>query len=146
MNDLEREIRDTLRRHEHDAPTFDASDARRAAGRTRRRQILNVAGVGVGTLVVAVALVASLGGLVRADRSPIVLDTPSPSQTSAPTPGPIDRVVHGWPDGGRNPAGVYSWGALLVQDASHLAGRLPREEDRHVKNSGHAQRIQAGLG
>ena len=124
---------------------------------------LNVAGVGIGTLVVAVALVASLGGLVRADRPPTVLDTPSPSRTSVPTPAPNDQVnpgwprgyrnprpndqaVHGWPSGYRNPAGIYSWGDLLVQDASHLAGRLPREEDHQVSNSAHAQRIQAGLG
>lgn len=108
MNDLEHEIRDTLRRHEGDAPASDPSDARRAADRTRHRQIQNVAGVGVGTLVVAIALVAGLGGLVRADRSPTVLDTPSPSQSSPP--GLDEAHVYGWPEtASQNPAGVYSW-------------------------------------
>ncbi len=110
MNDLEREIRETLRDHEHGAPTSDRSDAQHAAARTRRRQIVNVAGVGLGTIVIVIGLVVGLGGLVRADRSPTVLDTPSPSETSLPTPGPSDQEVHGWPGGSRNPAGVYSWG------------------------------------
>jgi hypothetical protein len=110
MNDLEHEIRETLRHHESDAPTFDSSDARRAAARTRRRQIVNVTGVGLGTLVIVIGFAVGLSGLVRADRSPTVLDTPSPSQTSVPTRGPNDQEVHGWPGGSRNPAGVYSWG------------------------------------
>ena len=102
MNDLEREIRETLRHHEGDAPTFDSSDARHAAARTRRRQIVNVAGVGLGTLVIVIGLVVGLGGLVRADRSPIVLDTPSPSQTSTPPPSiPME-------DGPRLEPGTYS--------------------------------------
>ena len=108
MNDLERQVRDTLFRHQDDAPRFDISDARGTARRTRRRQARNVAIGAIGAAVVIVAF-AGLGGLVRADRSPTVLDTPSPSQTSIPTPGPDDAEVHGWPGPTRNPAGVYSW-------------------------------------
>ena len=76
MNDLEREIRETLHRHEYDAPPFDPSDAGRALGRTRRRQILNVAALGIGSAALVVGVVAGLGGLVRADRGPTVLKPP----------------------------------------------------------------------
>ena len=89
MNDLETQIRDALRRHENDAPSLDPSDARRAAGRTRRRQVLNVATVGVGTLALVIGLVAGLGGLLRAARSPTVMHRPpsvvSPSPSEAGT-------------------------------------------------------------
>lgn len=108
MNDLEHEIQDALRRHEGDAPTSDASDARRAAGRTRHRQIVNVAGVGIGTFVVAIGLVAGLGTLER-DRPPTVLDRPCQSLTSVSTPEPGSVEVLPWPDTTRNPAGTYSW-------------------------------------
>ena len=106
MNDLEHEIRETLRHHEDEAPTFDSSDALHAAARTRRRQIVNVAGVGLGTLVVVIGLVAGLGELVRADRSPTVIDRPTPSPTMSP-----EEVmgVNGWPGRTVNGAGVYSW-------------------------------------
>lgn len=108
MNDLERDIRDTLLHHEDDAPPLDISDARRAAGRARRRQARNVVvGVIAGAAVI-VALVAP-GGLLRADRPPTVLDQPSPSPTSVATPGPPDAVIHGWPGRTRNEAGFYSW-------------------------------------
>lgn len=86
MNDLEHEIRETLRRHENDAPSLDASDARPAAGRARRRQIVNVAGVGIGTLVVAVGLAVGLNTLERADRAPAVLDSPPPVTPTAWSP------------------------------------------------------------
>jgi hypothetical protein len=98
MNDLELEIRETLRRHEDDAPTFVASDARRAAGRSRRRQIMNVAGVGT-LIVAAVALVFSGVGQIRTARIP----------ADRPMPTPQGEVVRGWPDTTHNPAGVYSW-------------------------------------
>jgi len=141
MNDFKHEIRNTLRRHESDAPTFDASDARRAAGRTRHRQIVNVAGAGIGTLVVVVGLVAGLSGLVRADRPPTVLDTPSPSQTSVPTPTPHEAEdVHGWPGARRNAAGVYSWGKVYSyvtrdpsQNGSHDK-RTVSSTDRWIHN------------
>ncbi len=120
MNDLEHEIRDALSRHEYDAPSFDPQDARDAAGGARRRQIVNVAGAGIGTLVVVVGLVAGLNGLVRADRPPTVLDTPSPSQTSVPTPTPDEaEEVHGWPGARRNAAGVYSWAVGSTQRWIH---------------------------
>lgn len=107
MNDLERQVRDTLLRHQDDAPRFDVSEAHRAAGRARRRQVRSVVVGAIGAAAVIVAF-AGIGGLVRADRSPTVLDTPSPS---LPTPGPDDAGVSGWPGRTRNPAGVYSWDA-----------------------------------
>ena len=136
MNDLEHEIRDALRRHEGDAPTLDAQDTRRAVGRTRHRQIVNVAGAGIGTLVVVIGLVAGLKTLDRADRSPTVIDRPTvldqpcPSPTSMAIPAPDDARVHGWPDGGRNPAGVYSWGEVY----SYVA-RAPKESGSHEKKT-----------
>ena len=105
MNDLEQQVRDTFLRHEDEAPLFDISDARRVAGRTRRRQTRNVVVGAIGAAAVIAAL-AGLGGLVRADRSPTVLDTPSPSLS---TPPPDDAHVSGWPGRTRNRAGVYSW-------------------------------------
>jgi hypothetical protein len=136
MNDLEHEIRETLRRHENDAPAFDASDARRVAGRTRRRQIVNVAGAGIGALVVVIGLVAGISGLVRADRSPTVIDSPLPSLAleacdpppiavgSLPSSTPVatqDDGKHGWPSTSRNPAGIYWWDGG-PGDGSHLEG------------------------
>ena len=109
MNDLEHEIRETLRRHEGDMPSLVPEDARDAAGGARRRQIVNVASTGAVTLVLVIGLVAGLGELVRADRSPTVLDTPSPSQTRE-TEEADD--VHGWPGRTRNSAGIYSWGEV----------------------------------
>ena len=141
MNDLEHEIRETLRRHEGDAPTFDASDARRAAGRTRRRQIVNVAGLGVGTLIIAIGLVAGFNTLERADRSPTVIDRPTvfgqpcPSPTSAATPAPDDAKAHGWPGGGRNPAGVYSWGEVSTTQWMHN-GYAPGSGDVNITLEG----------
>ncbi len=106
MNDLDAQIRDTLRRHEDEAPLFDASDARRASRRTRRHQMLNVAAISVSTLAVVIGLVAGVGGLLRADRGPTVLHQP-PSVVT-PTPSAADRV-YGWPTTSHNHAGVYSW-------------------------------------
>jgi hypothetical protein len=112
VNDLEREIRDTLLRHQDDAPAFDPSEARRAAGRARQRQARNVA-VG-GTLVAAAAIVGivGFGGFVRADRPPTVIDRPSPTPTCTATAEHPATKVLGWPDTTKNRAGVYSWGAL----------------------------------
>jgi Tol biopolymer transport system component len=70
MNDIESRIRDTFHGREGDAPAFDLSDAREIAGRTRRRQMLNATGAGIGAIAVVVALTAGLGGLMRADRIP----------------------------------------------------------------------------
>jgi hypothetical protein len=116
LNDLEREIRDTLLRHQDDAPAFDISEARRAAGRARQRQARNVA-VG-GTLVAAAAIVviAGFSGFVRADRPPTVIDRPSPTPTCTATAEQPATNVLGWPDTSKNRAGVYSWGALRPSD------------------------------
>jgi dipeptidyl aminopeptidase/acylaminoacyl peptidase len=83
MNDLESRIRDEFHGREGDAPAFDLADARPVAGRTRRRQILNAAGAGVGALAIVVALTTGLGGLLRADRVPA--DRPP----AAPLSGPV---------------------------------------------------------
>lgn len=82
MNDIESRIRDAFRGREDDAPAFDLSDARHIAGRTRRRQILNAAGAGVGALAIVVALTAGLGGLLRADRVPADQPPPAPAGTA----------------------------------------------------------------
>ena len=108
MNDLEQQVRDTLLRHQDDAPLFDMSDAREIARRTRRRQARNVVVGAIGAAAVIVAL-AGLGGVVRADRSPTVLDTPSPSLQA---PAPADADVSGWPGRTKNAAGVYSWDGI----------------------------------
>ena len=81
MNDIESRIRDEFRGHEGDAPAFDLADARDVAGRTRRRQILNAAGAGVGALAIVVALTSGLGGLLRADRVPADQPAPAPAET-----------------------------------------------------------------
>lgn len=89
MNDLESRIRDAFRDHEGDAPAFDLADARHVAGRTRRRQILNAAGAGIGALAVVVALTAGLGGLLRADR------IPADQLPAAPLSGPLAYDLRG---------------------------------------------------
>jgi hypothetical protein len=77
-----------------------------------------VAGVGLGTLVVALGLVFGVNGWVLADRSPTVIDRPTelegacPSPASVATPAPDRAKVHRWPGTSRNPAGLYSWGEL----------------------------------
>lgn len=109
MGDLEREIRETLLRHEANAPAFDASDARRAAGSARRRQLRNTAVGGIAGSAAAIAMITGLGGLMRADPPPTVLDRPPPSATCVAMPKPEEVVVLGWPRVTRNPAGVYSW-------------------------------------
>ena len=81
MNDLESRIRDAFNDREGDAPTFDPSDARHVAGRTRRRQILNAAGAGIGALAVVIAITTGLGGLLRADRVPADRPPPAPTGT-----------------------------------------------------------------
>jgi len=119
MNDLEAQIRDTLRRHEGEAPLFDASDARHASRRTRRRQILNVAALGIGALALTMGLVAGIGGLLRADPGPTVLHQP-PSVVS-PTPSDASDV-HQWPSTSRNAPGLYSWDGPPYGDSYHLEG------------------------
>lgn len=130
MNDLEREVRDTLLRHRDDAPSFDTSEARRVAGRARRRQARNAVVGMVGAAAVIVAF-AGPGGLVRADRPPTVLDRPSSSPTPVETPGPDDAEVHGWPGTTRNPAGVYSF------DARVDAGWMLSDGDTKLMHNGY---------
>jgi hypothetical protein len=112
MNDLERQVRETFLRHQVDAPSLDTAEARRAAGRGRRRQARNVViGAIVGTAVVIVAF-AGTSGPLRADRPPTVLDSPPSSlPTSVATPPILDGPVLGWPGPTKNRAGVYSWDA-----------------------------------
>ncbi len=109
MNDLEREVRDTLLRHQDDAPSFDTSEAHRVAGRAHRRQVRNVVIGGIAGIATVIVAFAGLGGLVRADRPPIVLDRPPSSPMCVVKPGPDEAEIYGWPDRTRNPAGVYSW-------------------------------------
>jgi Tol biopolymer transport system component len=73
MNDLESQIRTAFHGHEGDAPRFDLSDARRIAGRTRRRQIVNAAGAGIATVAIAVA---TLTGVDAIRTAPAPADTP----------------------------------------------------------------------
>jgi hypothetical protein len=128
MNDLEVKIRDALRRHEGDAPSFDPSDVRRMAGRTRRRQILNVGALGIGTFALVIGLVAGLGGFVRADRGQIVLPAGSPSG-GTPSPNPFaerfDSPLHGlsigYPYGWQTRAATEPWGhGAIAFDASDV--------------------------
>ena len=116
MNDVEREIRDALLRHQQEAPSFEVADARRAAGLAQRRQVRNVVvGAIAGAAAVFVAI-AGFGGLVRADRQPTPLDPPSVSTCVATSEPDDGEVVNGWPDTTKNRAGVYSWGALPHAD------------------------------
>jgi hypothetical protein len=116
MNDLERDIREMLLRHQGDVPMSDVSEARRVASRVRRRELRNVVGAAIAAVVVIVAVVG-VGGLVRADRPPAVIDQPTPSPTCTATAERPATKVHGWPDGGRNKAGVYSWGNYPPSDS-----------------------------
>ena len=123
MNDIESRIRDTFRGHEGDAPAFDLADARQIAGRTRRRQILNAAGAGLGALAVVVALTAGLGDLVRADQDPTPLDTPSPSPSLelATFSSALHEVTIGYPAGWKVRPATEPWsGGRLAFDASDV--------------------------
>jgi len=75
----------------------------RLARRQRNRRLA------VGAVVVAIWLV--IGVVALAFRSPddaVPIQPPPPSPTVSP--GSVD--ARGWPGGGHNPAGVYSWNAL----------------------------------
>lgn len=76
MNDLEHEIREAFLRHEHEAPSVTPSELRRAAARTRRRQIVSVGGAGVATLALLTGLATGLAGLAQVDQAPTVLQQP----------------------------------------------------------------------
>jgi hypothetical protein len=109
MNDLEREVRDTLRGHQADAPLLEIADARRLARQAHRRQVRNMVVGGIVGAAVVIGGIAGFDGLLRSDGRPIGSDPPPPSRMCAATAGPVDAGVHGWPGPTRNPAGVYSW-------------------------------------
>jgi len=75
----------------------------------RERQVGNVLVGGIAGIAVALAASAEVGGLVRGDRPPTVIDRPSPSPMSVVTPEPNDADIRGWPGPSRNRAGTYSW-------------------------------------
>lgn len=77
----------------------------------RRRQVWTVVVGAIAGAAVVIVASAGLGGLVRTDRAPAVLDRPSPSPTSVMTPGTDDAEAHGWPGMSRNQPGTYSWSA-----------------------------------
>ena len=125
MNDIESRIRDAFRGREGDAPAFDLSDARHVAGRTRRRQILNAAGAGIGALAVVVALTAGLGGLVRADRTSTPLDTsppsPSPAQGFSTFSSALHEITVEYPAGWKVRPATEPWSfGRLTFDASDV--------------------------
>ena len=93
MNDLETRIRDTFRGHEGEAPAFDPTDARGVAGRTRRRQVLNVAAAGIGALAVVAALTSGVGGLLRADHVPADPRTPDAIGFALPIAYPVGEEL-----------------------------------------------------
>jgi len=116
MNDGERPVRDALPRHRDDAPALDTSEVHRAAGRPRRRQIRTVVVGAIAGAAVVIVASAGLGGLMPSDRTPAVLDPPTPSPTCQATAERDDAVINGWPTTSKNRAGVYSWGALRPSD------------------------------
>jgi hypothetical protein len=123
MSDLESKIRDELRGHEGDAPAFDLPGARHIARRTRRRQIVNAAGAGIGALAVVVALTSGFGGLLRADRGPTPVDTPPPSPSRELTTfsSALHEVTIGYPAGWKVRPATESWsGGRLTFDASDV--------------------------
>ncbi len=111
MNDLETRIRAEFHAREGDAPAFDLADARPVAGRTRRRQILNAAGAGVGALAIVVALTTGLGGLLRADRVPADQPPAAPAVSGALAYSLGGNIYVADPDG-TNPVRITDVSAL----------------------------------
>jgi hypothetical protein len=117
MNDLEHAVRDTLLRHQGDAPLPETVDARRVARRAHRRQVRNMVVGGIVGAAVVIGGIAGFDGLLRSDGRPIGSDPPSPSRMCVATQtAPGDAEVQGWPGPSRNPAGVYSWDNLPDPD------------------------------
>jgi hypothetical protein len=71
MNDLERQIRDALLRHEADFAPFEIPDVRRVAGRARRRQARNLVGGALGVVIVALATGSILVRSLTLDGMPV---------------------------------------------------------------------------
>lgn len=110
MNDLEQRVRDTLLRHQGDAPLTEIADARSVARKARRRQVRNVVVGGIGVAVIVIGGIAGLDRLLRSDGRRMGSDLPSPPRMCVATAtAPGDVEVLGWPGPTRNPAGVYSW-------------------------------------
>jgi len=113
MNDLEREIRDTLQRQELDAPAFDVTDMRLATIGAHRRQTRNILVGGIVTTAVIALAVIGGSAILRADRSQIPLESPRPVVTSPTDTSVIEpfdpEQVKGWPGARGNPPGIYSW-------------------------------------
>jgi hypothetical protein len=110
MNDLEQKVRDTLLRHQGDAPLLEIADVRRVARQAHRRQVRNLVVGGIAGAAVVIGGIAGFDGLLRVDGPPTGSDPPSPSRMCVATEtAPGDVEVHGWPGPSRNPAGVYSW-------------------------------------
>lgn len=111
MIDVEREIRDALRRHEAEIPALDRADAAPAARRARRRQVLNALGATAIVVLVGLALTTGARSVLRsephrpADRPPPPPEQtlPPPEQMNGLTP-PADAPIavgsgtsQGWP-------------------------------------------------
>jgi hypothetical protein len=116
MNDLEREIRATLHRHEVDAPGVDVTDVRRATTGAHRRQTRNLLVGGIVTTAIVALAVIGGNAMLSADRSQIPIEPPRPVVTPSPTPPsdaePFDpEQIKGWPGARGNPPGIYSWDA-----------------------------------
>jgi len=122
MNDLEARIRDAFRGREGDAPAFDLADAPPIARRTRRRQMLNAAGAGIGALVVVVALTAGLGQLTRADGTPA--DQSPPVVVSGALAYGLDGDIYVADPDGMNPVRITDVAAL---DDDECPGELRYE-------------------
>lgn len=119
MNDLEQKVRDTLLRHQGDAPPLEIADVRRVARQAHRRQVRNLLVGGIAGAAVVIGGIAGFDELLRVDGPPTGSDPPSPSRMCVATEtAPGDVEVHGWPGPSRNAAGVYSWDNLPDPDAA----------------------------
>jgi WD40 repeat protein len=82
MTDVQELVREALRRHEAEVPMPDPLDVHSVTARARRRQVLNVVGVGVMSVMIAVGAATGIAALLRADvPRPAILPTPVPSPT-----------------------------------------------------------------
>ena len=90
MIDVERLVRDTLARHEAEAPTPDPLEAHPMAVRTRRRQMLNAVGASVIALVIAFGAASGISALRAEGPKP----ADDPTETPAP-PYDLGAVVEG---------------------------------------------------
>jgi hypothetical protein len=94
MIDVEREVRDALRRHEPEVPLVDPIDVPSIARRTRSRQLLNVVGAGLVTTVVVLGIASGVSAILRAGP-PTPADRPAPVDPASLTPPAEAPVVVG---------------------------------------------------